>query len=143
MVENWKMNMEIPKKRVMVTEGGRPEMEAQLGGGGISMYVVTYVYSVVLLDHQSSQIVSFCLLLLQKVKQNLHTHTHTHTRTGCHRVSPLPQPGEVGALRAPHGRRAQADHDGGRDEGVELGVELGSDVHRVALHAVIRHAHGT
>ncbi len=42
---------------------------------------------------------------------------------------------QVGALCAPHGCRAQSEDDGPRDEGVEGGVELGSDVGGVAEHA--------
>ena len=41
---------------------------------------------------------------------------------------------EVGALGAPHGRRAHPEDDGARDERVELGVELSPDVGRVAEH---------
>ena len=42
---------------------------------------------------------------------------------------------EVGALGWPHGGGAQAENEGGRDEGVELRVELGGHVGRVAEDA--------
>ena len=42
---------------------------------------------------------------------------------------------EVGALGAPHGGRAQAKNEGGGDERVELGVELGRHVGGVAEDA--------
>ena len=42
---------------------------------------------------------------------------------------------EVGALGGPHGRGAQAEDEGCGDEGVELGVELGRHVGRVAEDA--------
>ena len=42
---------------------------------------------------------------------------------------------EIGALGGPHGRGAQAEDEGCGDEGVELGVELGRHVGRVAEDA--------
>jgi hypothetical protein len=47
---------------------------------------------------------------------------------------PLGHLGEVSGLSGPQGGGPQPKHQGGGDEGVEAGVELGSDVGGVAEH---------
>ena len=45
---------------------------------------------------------------------------------------PVGHVSEVGALGGPHGRRPHPEQEGGGEERVELGIELGPDVGRVA-----------